>query len=208
MKLIFLGAPGAGKGTQAARISAALAIPAISTGDIIRSAIKTGSPLGLEFKSYTDQGKLVPDELVCALVKERLNEPDCANGFILDGFPRTIQQAKFLDENRIKIDRVVDIEVSDDAIVSRMGGRRFCPKCQKTYHVKYSKPAVEGICDVCKAELAIREDDKPETVLERLSVYHSQTEPLIAYYQDVLAEVDGTRTPEEITDLILKALRA
>ena len=208
MKLIFLGAPGAGKGTQAARISAALAIPAISTGDIIRSAIKTGSKLGLEFKSYTDQGKLVPDELVCALVKERLCQPDCENGFILDGFPRTINQAKFLDENQIEIDRVVDIEVSDDTIVRRMGGRRFCPKCQKTYHVLYSKPAEEGICDTCKVELSIREDDKPETVLERLAVYHNQTEPLIAYYQEKIAEVDGTRSPEEITDLILKALRA
>ena len=208
MKLIFLGAPGAGKGTQAARISAALAIPAISTGDIIRSAIKTGSKLGLEFQSYTDQGKLVPDELVCALVKERLGQPDCENGFILDGFPRTINQAKFLDENHIEIDRVVDIEVSDDTIVRRMGGRRFCPKCQKTYHVQYSKPIEEGICDTCKVELSIREDDKPETVLERLAVYHNQTEPLIAYYQAKIAEVDGTRSPEEITDLILQALRA
>ena len=207
MKLIFLGAPGAGKGTQAARISAALAIPAISTGDIIRSAIKEGTPLGLEFKRYTDAGSLVPDDLVCALVKERLLKPDCEKGFILDGFPRTLEQAKFLDENGIVIDRVVDIEVGDDDIVKRMGGRRFCPRCQKTYHVLYNKPAEEGICDECKAELCIRDDDKPETVLNRLSVYHDQTEPLIAYYEKKLCAVDGTLTPDEITSMILEKLR-
>lgn len=208
MKLIFLGAPGAGKGTQAARISAALAVPAISTGDIIRSAIKAGTPLGLEFKRYTDAGALVPNDLVNALVKERLGQPDCEKGFILDGFPRTIEQAKFLDENGIAIDRVVDIEVSDDTIVRRMGGRRFCPKCQKTYHVLYSKPAEEGLCDTCKVELSIREDDKPETVLHRLAVYHEQTEPLIAYYEKKLCTVDGTNTPEEITEEILASLKA
>ncbi|MBE6712803.1 MAG: adenylate kinase [Ruminococcaceae bacterium] len=207
MKLIFLGAPGAGKGTQAARISAALAVPAISTGDIIRSAIKEGTPLGLEFKRYTDAGCLVPDDLVNALVKERLSKPDCVNGFILDGFPRTIEQAKFLDENGIEIDRVVDIEVSDDTIVKRMGGRRFCPRCQRTYHVLYNKPAEEGICDTCKVELCIREDDKPETVLHRLSVYHEQTEPLIAYYEKKLCPVDGTKSPEEITEKILEKVR-
>ncbi|MBO5778273.1 MAG: adenylate kinase [Clostridia bacterium] len=206
MKLIFLGAPGAGKGTQAAQISAALAVPAISTGDIIRTAIKEGAPLGLKFKSYIDKGLLVPDDLVCAMVKERLAKPDCVNGFILDGFPRTIEQAKFLDESGIGIDRVVDIEVSDDDIVRRMGGRRFCPKCQRTYHVLYNKPAEDGICDECKAELCIRDDDKPETVLRRLEVYHEQTEPLIAYYEKKLCEVDGTKTPEEITKLILEGL--
>ncbi len=206
MNLIFLGAPGAGKGTQAARVSAALAVPAISTGDIIRSAIKAGTPLGLEFKSYTDKGCLVPDDLVCALVKERLSQPDCKDGFILDGFPRTIKQAQFLSESGIGIDRVVDICVSDDTIVSRMGGRRFCPKCQKTYHVLYSKPETEGICDTCKVELVIRDDDKPETVINRLSVYHKETEPLIQYYEDKLLSVDGTQTPEEITEKILAAL--
>ena len=206
MKLIFLGAPGAGKGTQAAQISAALAVPAISTGDIIRTAIKEGAPLGLKFKSYIDKGLLVPDDLVCAMVKERLAKPDCVNGFILDGFPRTIEQAKFLDESGIGIDRVVDIEVSDDDIVRRMGGRRFCPKCQRTYHVLYNKPAEDGICDDCKQELCIRDDDKPETVLRRLVVYHEQTEPLIAYYEKKLCEVDGTKTPEEITKLILEGL--
>ncbi len=208
MKLIFLGAPGAGKGTQAARISAALAIPAISTGDIIREAIRTGSPLGLEMKSYTDQGKLVPDELVVSLLTQRLNKADCENGFILDGFPRTIQQAEFLDRSDCKIDRVVNIEVADDRIVKRMGGRRFCPQCQKTYHVVYSKPAEDGICDTCKVPLSIREDDKPETVLNRLEVYHRQTEPLIRYYQDKLFTVDGTLTPEEITERILEDLNA
>ena len=206
MKLIFLGAPGAGKGTQAAQISAALAVPAISTGDIIRTAIKEGAPLGLKFKSYIDKGLLVPDDLVCAMVKERLAKPDCVNGFILDGFPRTIEQAKFLDESGIGIDRVVDIEVSDDDIVRRMGGRRFCPKCQRTYHVLYNKPAEDGICDECKVDLCIRDDDKPETVLRRLEVYHEQTEPLIAYYEKKLCEVDGTKTPEEITKLILEGL--
>jgi len=208
MKLIFLGAPGAGKGTQAARISAALGIPAISTGDIIREAIKAGSPLGQQFKSYTDAGKLVPDELVVALLQDRLEKPDCQKGFILDGFPRTIEQAKFLDNTDLVIDRVIDIEVADEKIVKRMGGRRFCPQCQKTYHVEYSKPKKEGICDTCNIPLSIREDDKPETVLNRLEVYHRQTEPLVEYYKDKLAVVDGTRTPDEITDLILEVLKA
>ena len=207
MKFIFLGAPGAGKGTQAARISAAMAIPAISTGDIIREAIKSGSELGMEFKRYTDNGCLVPDTLVCALVKERLAKSDCENGFILDGFPRTIEQAKFLDENGIVIDRVIDIEVTDDVIVRRMSGRRFCPQCQKTYHVVYSKPLKEGICDTCGIALSIREDDKPETVLHRLSVYHEQTEPLIAYYKDKLLGVDGTKSPQEIEGEILKVVK-
>lgn len=206
MKLIFLGAPGAGKGTQAALVSAALAIPAISTGDIIREAIKTGTPLGLEFQSYTAQGKLVPDHLVNALVKERLAKPDCVNGYILDGFPRTIEQAKFLDEAGLTIDRVVNIHVSDDDIVQRMSGRRFCPTCQKTYHVRYNKPLVEGVCDTCKVPLTIREDDKPETVLQRLQVYHAQTEPLEEYYKDLIVEVDGTLSPEAITAQILEVL--
>ncbi len=207
MKLIFLGAPGAGKGTQAARISAALAIPAISTGDIIREAIRTGSPLGLELKSYTDQGKLVPDQLVVDLLQERLNQDDCKNGFILDGFPRTIQQAEFLDKTDCNIDRVVNIEVGDESIVRRMSGRRFCPKCQKTYHIVYSKPVEDGICDTCKVSLSIREDDKPETVLNRLKVYHAQTEPLKEYYQSKLFSVDGTETPDEITKRILEDLK-
>ncbi|MBR2615670.1 MAG: adenylate kinase [Clostridia bacterium] len=206
MKLNFLGAPGAGKGTQAARISAALAIPAISTGDIIREAIKTGSELGQEFKRYTDAGKLVPDQLVVALLQDRLQKPDCTNGFILDGFPRTIEQAKFLDNTDLVIDRVINISVSDESIVRRMSGRRFCTQCQKTYHVQYNKPQVEGVCDTCKIPLSIREDDKPETVLQRLQVYHAQTEPLVQYYQDKIVNVDGTKTPEEITKEILEVL--
>ena len=207
MKLIFLGAPGAGKGTQAARISAALAIPAISTGDIIREAIRSGSDLGQELKSYIDQGMLVPDQLVVNLLTARLEKDDCKEGFILDGFPRTIQQAEFLDASDCKIDRVIDIEVSDESIVRRMGGRRFCPECQKTYHVVYSKPAVDGTCDTCKVPLSIRDDDKPETVLNRLKVYHEQTEPLKEYYQSKLFIVDGTETPEEITRRILEDLK-
>ena len=207
MKLIFLGAPGAGKGTQAARVSAALAIPAVSTGDIIRSAIKSASPLGLELKSYTDKGSLVPDELVVALLQERIEKPDCANGFILDGFPRTIKQAEYLDSAGISIDKVVDIEVQDEVIVKRMSGRRFCPTCQKTYHVVSLPPKEEGICDQCKVPLSIREDDKAETVLHRLQVYHEQTEPLVRYYKDRLVTVDGTRSLEEITDEILGAVR-
>lgn len=207
MKLIFLGAPGAGKGTQAARISAALGIPAISTGDIIRSAIKNETPLGLEFKRYTEKGGLVPDDLVNSLVKERLEKPDCKDGFILDGYPRTIEQAKFLDESGVAISAVVDIEVSDDVIVRRMGGRRFCPVCQKTYHVIYTPPAVEGRCDTCDVELSIRQDDKPETVLHRLSVYHEQTEPLIQYYNGKIVTVDGTKNPDEIAKEILEAVK-
>ena len=207
MKLIFLGAPGAGKGTQAARVSAALAIPAISTGDIIREAIKTGSELGKEFKRYTDAGSLVPDQLVVALLQERLEKPDCRNGFILDGFPRTIQQAEFLENTDFVIDRVVNIDVADEHIVSRMSGRRFRPQCQKTYHVVYSKPCVDGICDACKIPLSIREDDKPETVLHRLQVYHDQTEPLVRYYRDKIVSVDGTKSVEEITQEILEAVK-
>lgn len=207
MKLILLGAPGAGKGTQAARISAALGIPAISTGDIIRSAIKTGSPLGLELKSYTDKGALVPDELVVALLQDRLKDADCENGYILDGFPRTIEQAKFLDR-AVHIDRVVNIVVEDEVIVRRMGGRRFCPTCHATFHTVYSKPQVEGICDHCKAPLTIRDDDKPETVLHRLQVYHEQTEPLEAHYADIMLSVDGTRDVEMIATEILEGLKA
>ena len=206
MKLIFLGAPGAGKGTQAARVSAALAIPAISTGDIIREAIKSDSPLGREFKSYTEKGKLVPDALVVELVKNRLAQADCKNGFILDGFPRTIEQAKFLDDTDIVIDTVIDIFVPDEHIVRRMNGRRFCSKCQKTYHTQYNKPLVEGVCDTCQIPLSIRDDDKPETVLQRLEVYHFQTEPLETYYKDKTVKVDGTKNPEEITREILEVL--
>ncbi len=208
MKLIFLGAPGAGKGTQAARISAALAIPAISTGDIIREAIKGGSDFGLECKRYTEKGHLVPDELVVELLKARLAQSDCENGFILDGFPRTIQQAQSLDRLGVSIDCVINLEVDDDTIIRRMGGRRFCPSCGATYHTVYSKPETDGICDSCKTELAIRDDDKPETVLCRLTVYHKQTEPLIDYYADKILTVDGTRDADLIAEEILAGLKA
>ncbi len=205
--LIFLGAPGAGKGTQAARISEALSIPAVSTGDIIRGAVKAGTPLGLKFKSYTDKGLLVPDELVVALMQERLGKEDCREGFILDGFPRTVAQAEFLDSAGIPVTCVVNIEVPDETIVRRLSGRRFCPSCQTTYHVIYKKPAKEGVCDACEADLAIRADDKPETVLERLKVYHAQTEPLTEYYRGKILSVDGTKSVEEITAEILNGLQ-
>lgn len=208
MNLIFLGAPGAGKGTQAARISEALSIPAVSTGDIIRGAVRAGTPLGLQFKSYSEKGQLVPDELVVALMQERLGQEDCRNGFILDGFPRTLKQAEFLDSAGIPVHRVVDIEVPDEVIVRRMSGRRFCPGCQTTYHVLYKKPKDEGVCDSCKTALDIRADDKPETVLERLKVYHAQTEPLIGYYREKILTVDGTGSVEAITKEILNGLQA
>lgn len=207
MKIIFLGAPGAGKGTQAARVSAALGIPAVSTGEIIREAVRSGSPLGIKFKSYTDQGKLVPDELVVSLLEERLKKDDCSGGFILDGFPRNIEQAKYLDSANIVIDKVINIVVPDEGIVRRMSGRRFCPQCQSTYHTVHQKPKREGICDHCGAKLVLRDDDKPETVLNRLAVYHAQTEPLIAFYAEKLITVDGTASPEEISQKLIEALK-
>lgn len=208
MKLIFLGAPGAGKGTLAARISAALAIPAISTGDIIREAIKSGSELGLEFKRYTDQGMLVPDQLVVALLEERLAQPDCAEGFILDGFPRTIEQAEYLDRSSFGIDRVINIEVDDELVIARLSGRRFCPNCKAIYHIVNTKPQVEGVCDHCKTALAIRADDNIDTIKHRLEVYHAQSEPLVRYYKDKLLPVDGTRELEEKVQQILDGLQA
>lgn len=207
MKLIFLGAPGAGKGTLAARISAALAIPAISTGDIIREAIKTQSPLGLEFKRHTDQGHLVPDELVVALLEDRLKQDDCKNGFILDGFPRTLEQAKYLDRSEFTIDRVINIEVDEELVLFRLGGRRFCPNCGATYHVVSNKPEVEGICDKCKTALAIRADDNEETIKNRLNVYREQSQPLESYYKDKLLAVDGALEADEKTQLILEGLK-
>lgn len=184
MKIIFLGAPGAGKGTQAENVSARYGIPAISTGAIIREAIKTGTEMGLAAKSYTEAGKLVPDEVVIGIIKERLAKEDCNEGFILDGFPRTVPQAQALDTMGVEIDMVISIEVSDEAIVERMSGRRVCPDCGASYHVAY-KPSTDGVhCDACKAELVIRKDDKPEVVLDRLHVYHEQTEPLKAFYEE------------------------
>lgn len=208
MKLILLGAPGAGKGTQAENITKKYNIPAISTGDMIRAAIKSGSPLGLEVKSYTDSGRLVPDETVIALIKDRLTQDDCKNGFILDGFPRTIPQAEALDSLNVEIDFALSIEVEDKRIVQRMSGRRSCPSCGMTYHLEYKPSKDNKTCDGCGTELVIRKDDKPETVLERLKIYHDQTEPLKAYYQSrgKLVTVEGQEELKDTTALTFKAI--
>lgn len=214
MKIIMLGAPGAGKGTQAKKIAAKYEIPHISTGDIFRANIKEGTELGTRAKAYMDKGELVPDELTCDLVVDRISKPDAANGYVLDGFPRTIPQAealtRALKERGEKIDFAVNVEVPDENIVRRMGGRRACLKCGATYHVEYNPPKQENICDVCQGELVLREDDKPETVQKRLSVYHAQTQPLIDYYQaqGVLAEVDGTQNIDVVFRNITEILGA
>ena len=214
MKVIMLGAPGAGKGTQAKKIAAKYQIPHISTGDIFRANIKEGTELGTKAKAYMDKGELVPDELTCDLVVDRISKPDAANGYVLDGFPRTIPQAEVLTralEGRgEKIDFAINVEVPDENIVRRMGGRRACLKCGATYHVEYNAPKVENVCDVCQGELVLRDDDKPETVQKRLSVYHAQTQPLIDYYkaEGVLAEVDGTQDIDVVFQDITKILGA
>ncbi|MCI9575463.1 MAG: adenylate kinase [Clostridiales bacterium] len=210
MNIILLGAPGAGKGTQAAIICDHLKIPTISTGNIIRAALKSGTEMGLRAKSYMDEGKLVPDEVVIGIIKERLAEDDCKNGFILDGFPRTIPQAEALDKMGVVIDRVVDIEVSDEEIVHRLSGRRVCESCSASYHVTFNKPQEEGKCDLCAGTLIQRMDDHPNTVNERLNVYHEQTEPLRDYYakQGKLSVVSGEGDISEITRLTLAALEA
>ena len=208
MNLIFLGAPGAGKGTQAEKVSEKLGIPTISTGNIIREALKNETEMGLKAKSFIESGKLVPDEVVIGIIKDRLAQDDCKNGFILDGFPRTIPQAEALDTMGIKIDKVIDIEVADEKIVQRMSGRRVCPDCGASYHTEYKKPAKDGICNACGAELVIRKDDKPEVVLDRLSVYHEQTEPLKDYYaaKGILKEVEGQEEVADTTALTFKTL--
>lgn len=208
MNIIFLGAPGAGKGTQAEIVSEKLAIPTVSTGNIIREALKNGTPMGLKAKEFIEAGKLVPDEVVIGIIKDRLANDDCNNGFILDGFPRTIPQAEALDEMGIVIDKVIDIEVADEAIAARMSGRRVCKACGNSYHLEYKKPAVEGVCDGCGGELVQRKDDAPETVLERLKIYHEETEPLKAYYekQNKLFIVEGQPEVKDTTALTLKAL--
>ena len=214
MKIIMLGAPGAGKGTQAKKIAAKYQIPHISTGDIFRANIKEGTELGTKAKAYMDKGELVPDELTCDLVVDRISKPDAANGYVLDGFPRTIPQAealtRALNERGEKIDFAINVEVPDENIVRRMGGRRACLKCGATYHVEYNAPKVENVCDVCQGELVLRDDDKPETVQKRLSVYHEQTQPLIDYYkaEGVLAEVDGTQDIDVVFQDITKILGA
>ena len=208
MKLILLGAPGAGKGTQAEIIAGKLNIPTISTGNIIREALANGTEMGLKAKSFIEAGKLVPDDVVIGIIKERLADEDCNNGFILDGFPRTIPQAEALDNMGIIIDKVVDIDVPDENIVNRMSGRRVCKACGSSYHIENKKPKVECVCDACGGELQIRKDDAPETVLDRLNVYHEQTEPLKDYYAKCgkLRSVEGTAPITEITAAILKVL--
>lgn len=208
MKLILLGAPGAGKGTQAEIISEKYNIPTISTGNIIRAALKNGTEMGLKAKSYIDAGNLVPDEVVIGIIKERLAEDDCKNGFILDGFPRTIPQAEALDKMGFEIDRALSIEVDDAEIIKRMSGRRVCLSCGASYHTEFKKPEKEGICNICGGELVIRKDDEPETVMNRLKVYHEQTEPLKDYYKSCgkLITVEGQDKVEDTTALVLKAL--
>ena len=210
MKLILLGAPGAGKGTQAAVISERLNIPQISTGNIIRAALKSGTEMGLKAKSFIDAGQLVPDEVVIGIIKERLVEDDCKDGFILDGFPRTIPQAEALDEMGIVIDKVIDIEVADEVIISRLSGRRVCEKCGRPYHTESLKPKAEGICDDCAGALIQRKDDHPDTVKARLEIYHKETEPLKDYYekQGKLTVVEGMNSVAETTALTMKALEA
>ena len=212
MKIIMLGAPGAGKGTQAKMITAKYNIPHISTGDIFRANIKNGTELGAKAKEYMDKGLLVPDELVVDLVIDRFKEPDCKNGYVLDGFPRTIPQAEALDKALTAIgesvDYAINVEVPDENIVRRMGGRRACVGCGATYHIVYSPNKVEGKCDTCGGDLIIRDDDKPETVQNRLAVYHEQTQPLIDYYTNkgIIAEVDGTQDMNDVFAAIVKIL--
>ncbi len=210
MNLIFLGAPGAGKGTQAEVVSEHLGIPTISTGNIIREALKNGTETGLKAKSYMDAGQLVPDEIVIAIIKERLVKDDCAKGFILDGFPRTVPQAEALDQMGIRIDRVIDIEVADEKIMARLSGRRVCEKCGASYHLDYKPSKVEGTCDKCGGNTVQRKDDHPDTVKDRLHVYHEQTEPLKEYYQKTgkLVIVEGQEEVKDTTALTLKAVEA
>ena len=210
MKLILLGAPGAGKGTQAEIISEHLNIPTISTGNIIREALKSGTEMGLKAKEFIESGKLVPDEVVIGIIQDRLAEEDCQNGFILDGFPRTIPQAEALDRMGIVIDRVVSLEVADDVIAQRVSGRRVCLACGATYHVDYKKPMVDDVCDKCGDTLVQRKDDHPDTVKERLDVYHAQTEPLKEYYAKAgkLVTVEGQEAVEDTTRLTLAAVEA
>lgn len=212
MKIIMLGAPGAGKGTQAKKIAAKYSIPHISTGDIFRANIKNGTELGKKAKTYMDQGCLVPDELVVDLVVDRIHQDDCQNGYVLDGFPRTIPQAEALDKALAELDETIDyainVEVPDENIVKRMSGRRACVGCGATYHIVHAPAKTENICDTCGGELILRDDDKPETVLKRLDIYHEQTKPLIDYYTDknILVEVDGTVDLEDVFKAIVKIL--
>ena len=208
MKLILLGAPGAGKGTQAEILSKKLGIPTISTGNILRAAIKNGTPVGLKAKSYVESGALVPDDVIIGIMAERLAEGDCAKGYILDGMPRTIPQAEALEAAGVGIDCALSIEIADETIIERMSGRRTCTSCGATYHVVSAPPKTEGVCDNCGAELTIRKDDAPETVKSRLEVYHKETEPLKAFYEarGKLKSVENQPTIEATTAEIEKAL--
>lgn len=214
MKIIMLGAPGAGKGTQAIMIAEKYNIPHISTGDIFRANIKNGTELGKEAKSYMDKGQLVPDELTVRILLDRVSNDDCKNGYVLDGFPRTIPQAEALEkavaELGEQIDYAINVDVPDENIIKRMSGRRACLKCGNTYHIEHIPPKVEGICDNCGSELVLRADDKPETVLERLTVYHEQTQPLIDFYgkKDILKTVDGTQKMDDVFNSIVNILEA
>ncbi len=214
MKIIMLGAPGAGKGTQAKQIADKYSIPHISTGDIFRANLKAGTELGKKAKEYMDQGLLVPDELTCDLVMDRIGQDDCKNGFVLDGFPRTIPQAEALDAALAKIsqsmDYAIDVDVPDENIVNRMSGRRACLNCGATYHIVSIPTKVEGVCDRCGNQVVLRDDDRPETVKKRLDVYHEQTQPLIDYYkkQNILKTVDGTQPMEKVFDAIVEILGA
>lgn len=212
MKIIMLGAPGAGKGTQAKKIAEKYSIPHISTGDIFRANIKEGTELGKKAKEYMDKGALVPDELVCDLVVDRISQEDAKNGYVLDGFPRTIPQAEALDAALTKIgekvDYAIDVDVPDDNIINRMSGRRACVACGGTYHIEFNPTKAEGVCDACGGQLILRDDDQPETVKNRLKVYHEQTQPLIEYYtkKDILKSVDGTQDMSKVFDSIVGIL--
>ena len=210
MKLILLGAPGAGKGTQAEILCDKLGIPTISTGNILRAAVKDGTPMGLKAKSFMDAGALVPDDVIVGIVKERLAQPDCAGGFILDGMPRTIAQGEALEAMGVEIDKVLNLTVADEAIMERMSGRRVCAKCGASYHIKNKPSAKPDVCDRCGGELVIRKDDEPATVLDRLKAYHEQTEPLVAFYRErgKLVEIPDQGSIEGTTALILKELEA
>ena len=210
MNLILLGAPGAGKGTQAELLVKQLGIPAISTGNMLREAIANGTDLGKEAKKYMDEGGLVPDELILGIVAERVAKPDCANGFILDGVPRTIAQAEAIETMGIRIDKVLELQVEDNVIVDRMSGRRVCEKCGASYHIVNKKSKVEGVCDLCGGKTVIRKDDQPATVLDRLKAYHEQTEPLVEFYRTrgKLAEIKFCPSIEETTAEVMKALEA
>ena len=209
MNMIFLGAPGAGKGTQAEVVCKELNIPAISTGNMLREAVKNGTEAGLKAKSFMDAGELVPDDVVIGMLKDRIAQPDAQNGFILDGFPRTVEQAEALDKMGVNIDKVVEINVSDEAITARMSGRRVCEGCGNSYHIEYKPTKVEGICDACGAKVVQRIDDKPETVQARLKTYHEKTAPLKDYYEKrgKLVTVEGQNEIAETSRLTLAAIR-